>query len=172
MMSTALAPKKITTQMTEITGITAPTSANHIIPQIVLGYPPNIKIIEAVFGDIVRKREIYFAYAGKVYNPHGKPIHPSIMRHEEVHLIRMAADPDKWWDNYLTDVKFRFDEEVAAHKAEFKWWRTNVLQHPNRPPKGWRSAEEYYLFHIASKLRSPLYNFNLSLSKAKALIYS
>jgi hypothetical protein len=134
--------------------------------------PPNFNEILAVLPD-ARKDGIIFAYAPDVYVPYptGK-LHQSLVAHEKVHIrqqldfaysmpasgevetqpIRVSPPdtvigPEGWWDLYLKDGAFRFDQELEAHRAEYAWWRKHKTQ---------RIASNM-LDRIAERLASGLY---------------
>lgn len=49
-----------------------------------------------------------------------------VLAHELVHLERQKLiGVDVWWDKYINDEKFRFNEELLAYKAQYKY----VLKH-------------------------------------------
>lgn len=135
--------------------------------QIIKDYPPNIDAIDAAFK--VKDKVIFYAYGDKIFNPKGHDVHPSIIDHETVHSIRQAGDPEDWWKRYIDDPVFRLQEEVPAHRAELKWFMDRE-EFRNQKIIGWRGGEEFYLTQVAKKLLNPIYNFNLSLVRAKALV--
>lgn len=102
---------------------------------IIVDRPPNFEQIKIAFpksdgGNVI------FAYAGDIYCPSGAAIPPALIAHEEVHLARQKmmepcsgsatqwSGPDLWWQYYLEDSEFRYQEELLAHVAEFKVQRT------------------------------------------------
>lgn len=134
--------------------------------KIVVAEPPNFAAIDARFN--VKGKPVYFCYGDTIFNPKGVAVPPSIVAHEMVHSARQGTDPEGWWKKYIDSVEFRIAEEVPAHRAEYLWFLERDTG--KLVPKGWRSVSDFHLFHIANRLRSPLYNANLSLAKAKALI--
>ena len=117
---------------------------------IILKQPPNFEQIKAAFpkaGD----PGIIFAYDGNIYAPSSAGvIPPSLIAHEEIHLKRQTMHgADIWWDHYLRDVEFRYNEEWLAHVAEFKSLRVG----------GDRNFGARLLTHIALRLIAPLYNY-------------
>jgi len=131
--------------------------------------PPNIDEIDAAFH--VRGKAVIYAYGDCVYAPGGRGVSPSLQAHERIHCERQLVHPGGvigWWRAYIADPKFRLDEEILAHRAEFKWWK----KQPNtdRPVDGFRSARLYHLTHIASRLASSLYGNIIGAAEAKRLI--
>lgn len=126
---------------------------------IVVGPPPNHQIILDTF-KLHGRRGILFCYGGTIYDPHGVGVHPSKVPHEKVHSERQrAAGVEAWWDRYLVDVTFRFDEELPAHVAEYAWFE-------GLP----RNQRRIHLRNIARNLAGPLYGHMLTVHEAKRLI--
>ncbi len=110
--------------------------------------PPNFEQIHAAFPR-ADQPGVLFAYDGNIYNPSGNVIPPALVAHEEVHLHRQRdAGPTHWWDQYLTDNEFRYNEELLAHVAEFKHQKN-----------GDRNASARLLMSTALRLIAPLYNY-------------
>jgi hypothetical protein len=120
--------------------------------RIIKAYPPNIDSIKAVFPIF---KGVIFTYNGELYNPDGVHITSALLKHEEIHAAQQKQD-DKWWDKYLIDKTFRFAQELAAHKAEFREFR----KHNNRE----LTAQMRYT--IAQRLASPLYGRLCTLKEA------
>jgi hypothetical protein len=126
---------------------------------IIVDRPPNFEQIKAAFPD-AEKPGVMFAFDGKIYNPSGNVIPPALIAHEEVHLKRQRdlgpnphsttkwSGPDLWWDNYLHDSEFRYNEELLAHVAEFQMQRTRD-----------RNFVARLMVHTALRLIAPLYNY-------------
>ena len=68
-------------------------------------------------------------FKGTYHLATGGEIGPALEAHEQVHCDRQGRNPDGWWNRYLSDIKFRLDEEVLAHKAEYE---TAIRLVPNR----------------------------------------
>ncbi len=84
-------------------------------------YPPNFKEIVKVIPQ-ARKPGVIFAYGDKIYAPPGAvlPLTPHLEAHEAVHGERQRAiGVDEWWRLYLTNIRFRYNEELLAHRAEY-----------------------------------------------------
>ena len=120
--------------------------------------PPNFDKIVAVLPEAATPG-VMFAYDGKVYFPGGKgPLTRELNDHETVHLDRQKHQGlDSWWDSYLTDVDFRYNEELLAHRAEY---RTYCKRHIN-PVK-----RAQFLRLVAKRLASPLYAAGLTPERA------
>lgn len=85
----------------------------------VIAYPPNIETIDAAF-TVRGKRGIIFAYGDTIYNPDNIIVTESLKAHEQVHSDRQGKNPDAWWEKYINVPAFRLNEEIAAHRAEFR----------------------------------------------------
>ena len=130
-----------------------------MVPKFKSSRPPNFAQIVAVF-PMARAPTVIFAYAPNIYVPSGKEIPPALVAHETVHIERQQKiGVELWWEKYLADPQFRFDEELLAHRAEFRATRT--LTH---------RQEEVALKIIAKKLAAPLYGRMVKTEEAMRLI--
>lgn len=126
---------------------------------IVSGTPPNYADIINVFPDAVRSGVI-FTYGDTVYVK-GKPELPEQLKvHEGVHVQQQkAVGVQPWWDRYLVDRAFRFEQELVAHRAEYRRLRSID------PNLGRR-----HLDFIAKRLSSPLYGGVCTFREARKAI--
>lgn len=127
--------------------------------------PPPFEIYEACdaqFG-IKGKRGVFFTIGELLFNPDGVHITPWLFRHEEVHSARQMAsgNVNAWWGKYLSDRTFRFEEELAAHREEWKAIQELASSRQQR-----RSE----LAYICERLSSGLYGHLVTKARAKALI--
>lgn len=120
--------------------------------------PPNFEQIQAAFPKAVNPG-VLFAFDGNIYNPSGLVVPPALIAHEEVHLNRQRdAGPTQWWDQYLTDSAFRYNEELLAHVAELKAQRASD-----------RNFQARLLMATALRLIAPLYNYQPPQSLQRAM---
>lgn len=135
--------------------------------RIVVAKPPNFAEIDAVFhiGDRLEELGVLFAYGDAIYNPTGGKISESLMAHETVHIRRQSAvGPTSWWRGYLDNPKFRLDEEIPAHQAEYlKFCET----HPGGLA---RAQRRIVLHHIAARLSGDLYGNLIRYQDARGII--
>ena len=118
--------------------------------------PPNFADIVAVFPG-ASSMDVIFAYAPDIYVPSGRPLPPALIAHEGVHVARqLEMGVEAWWARYLTDVKFRYEEELLAHRAEYR----KLIEGASRQVR--RSA----LKMTAKRLTLPLYGSLVSTQKA------
>jgi hypothetical protein len=129
--------------------------------EIVRGRPPNFEAIAAVLPGAL-KRGTIFTYGNIIYVPDGRmDITKSLMAHETVHVRQQEIfGRDAWWDRYLTDKAFRFDQELAAHRIELAVAQT----------EGGRSHRRVMLRQIAQRLAGPLYGNVCSARRAAELL--
>ena len=130
---------------------------------IIKGRPPNFEKIAAVFPGAYKAGTI-FSYGNEIYVTSEHDLTPALFQHEGVHCSRqMQMGVDLWWDKYLTDERFRYNEEMIAHQAEYQ----KAMQgSPNR------NARRSNLNIIAKRLSSPLYGRMVSFEQAKKDIAS
>jgi hypothetical protein len=122
-------------------------------------YPPNYLDIVKVFPS-ARRPGVVFAYGDKIYVPSGNDISHHLKVHEAVHGIRQKElGVAFWWEKYLTDKRFRYHEELMAHRAEYL---SIIREGANR------NQRRLALKAIASRLASPLYGCGGGWSKAAA----
>lgn len=128
--------------------------------EVVDARPPNFDAIVRVLPGAAEPG-VMFAYDSKVYFPGGKgPLTRELDAHERVHIERqnrLEGGADKWWELYLTNVAFRYNEELLAHRAEY---RTYCKRHIN-PVK-----RAQFLRAVAKRLASPLYAAGLTVERA------
>lgn len=125
--------------------------------------PPNLeriaKVLPAALG-----RAVMFCYGDVIYNPSGFPIVPWLIEHEKVHSIRQgdtSAGIEDWWDQYVVNKSFRFQEELPAHIVEFAAFKSNT--------KG-DSKRKQELRRIAQRLAGPLYSVGMTPAEARRAI--
>lgn len=112
---------------------------------IVKDYPPNIDRIKEKFP---LHRGVVFTYGGILYNPDDGIIDDPLDIHERTHKLQQGGDPAGWWEKYLSDDFFRFDQELVAYANQYRrFCELNVDK--NKRAK--------FLYRIASDLASDLY---------------
>ncbi len=123
--------------------------------------PPNYAAVVAVF-PAAKRPGTMFCNGRTIWIPNGGTVTPALMAHETVHADRQMVypgGPDAWWARYLIDGQFRFDEELPAHIAEYRWFEGR--------PRGERMC---MLRQIAARLAGPLYGRLVTMHQAKRLI--
>lgn len=105
----------------------------------------------------VANKPIVFSWGETLYNPEGGYIHPWLMAHETFHGSRQGKDPESWWRRYLTDDKFRLNEELPAHRIEYTSFCRHMLD---------RNLRSRFLTETAMRLSSDLYGRIISYPKA------
>jgi hypothetical protein len=124
--------------------------------QIIPTRPPNYDDILKVF-PLASGQHVIFAYAPDIYSPSGPDLPRSLITHESVHIARQEAMGVKeWWNQYLTDPAFRYEEELLAHRAEYQ----SLARY------GTRAERRQALKLVAKKLAAPLYGRVVTLERA------
>lgn len=129
--------------------------------RIITDFPPNISDIADVFP--LRGGEV-FAYGDAIYNPGGAPLPPWIVAHEQVHFVQQhdAGGAVAWWGRYLTDPKFRYEQELEAHRVEYKEFCSTT--------RATRNERRAYLKALARRLSSPMYGSVVTYAEARKAI--
>ena len=128
--------------------------------QIVNAFPPNFDKIKEAFP--VRNNTV-FAYGDAIFAPGSNGTLPKdLIEHERVHLGQQAGDPEKWWDKYISDAKFRLDQEVEAYRAQYRMYKSMV---GGNKPKCFS-----FLKFIGQDLSSPLYGNMVGMFDAMRMI--
>lgn len=128
--------------------------------EIVVAQPPNFEEIVRVF-PFARSPGVIFTFGQTIFNPSAVQISPALRSHESVHARRQGGDPAGWWASYLDDPQFRLEEELIAHRAEYRAFRSWTKD---------RNAVARELDVIARRLSGPLYGGLLSHAKARRFI--
>lgn len=128
--------------------------------QVIKGeYPPNYEDICAVF-DIKDDPNIVFTYGDKLYAPGSPPIDVHLLRHEETHERQQSAmGVEAWWDRYLSDANFRYEQELEAYRNQYRSMATLPLHH-----------RLGYLSHMAKSLAGKMYGEIVNYDEAKDAI--
>ena len=129
---------------------------------IIVASPPIYDRIAEQFPAIRGQKGIVYAFGEVIFNPDGVAIPPQILAHEAVHCERQKErGAAAWWESYLADQGFRFEEELAAHRAEYRHVCTTVKDGNKRNQE---------LFRIAGRLASPMYGSMVGAGKARSMI--
>lgn len=124
--------------------------------EVVNDYPPMFDEIDARFH--VRGKPVIFTWGDQIFNPQGVPVSAALQSHESVHSRQQGADPSIWWRSYLKDGHFRFQQELEAHRAEYRWFVEHAA----------RNARRVALKQISRRLASPLYGNMVSPKHARS----
>lgn len=131
--------------------------------KIINDYPPNYTDIEAI---LQSGNNAVFAYSNIIYNPHAKHVDKYCIAHEKVHFRQQKkiGDVDVWWDQYLSDVNFRVDQEVEAYRAQYR------LAKRLNPTK--QETNRWYAEQLAKSLSGETYGNCISFDEALKRITS
>lgn len=123
--------------------------------------PPMFARITEIFKQAV-KPGVMFCWGDTIYYP--KPVAKItewLRAHEFIHNVQQNGDPVAWWEKYLISPQFRIEQEIPAHRAEY---RVFCLFNPDR------RMRRFGLHQIASRLAGPLYNHSIKFDEAKRII--
>lgn len=124
------------------------------------GRPPNFAAIAKVF-PAAHNLGTIFTYGNVIYVANGAGLPRSLIAHEVIHVKQQELyGRDEWWDRYLTDKQWRFEQELAAHRMEL----ATTLQ------EGGRQHRRVATQAIAKRLSGPLYGHVVTFAKAKQLL--
>jgi len=123
-------------------------------------FPPNYdKIIKAIPA-VKKQPRIIFTYGDTIHVPLPTNLPTELIKHEELHRDRQAEiGVDEWWNKYLADPEFRFQEELASYRIQYHWaemYRKDV--------------REAILNDISKHLSGSMYGNICTEKKAKELI--
>jgi hypothetical protein len=121
-------------------------------------YPPNYDRLLEAFPSIRGKAGMIFTFGNDVFVPDGQPLSRELQAHESVHVKRQTTDRsaiESWWERYITDPAFRLQEELPAHRAEYR-------EFCNNHKDGNRRIR--FLHAIGERLAGPIYNGFMSSS--------
>jgi hypothetical protein len=126
-----------------------------------LTYPPNYEEIAAAFR-IRARHGIIFTYGSTIYNPDRVVITPDLYAHEGVHERQQMAvgGPDAWWRRYIYEDGFRYQQELEAYRAQYRFAQENYG----------RDQRRALLRHISKALAGPMYGNLVSPAQAKIAI--
>lgn len=122
-------------------------------------YPPNIDKIRERFPGL--PLNVVFTYGDIIYNPTNGFINTPLLVHEETHTKQQGNDPKTWWDKYLTDDIFRFNQELEAYRNQYKKMKRNIKD---------INKLSQQLDFIVKDFSGPMYGNIVSYDEAKELI--
>lgn len=132
--------------------------------RVIVGRPPNFEEIAATF-PMARGPGAIFTFGDAIYVPGGAHLlTPYLKAHEGVHYARQTNDTAKieaWWRTYLVDAQFRLQEELPAHRAEFRTY-CSLHRDPN--------ARIRFLYGIGERLSGKLYGGLMTPAAARRAI--
>jgi len=126
--------------------------------KIIIARPPNFEDIVRVF-PTADNPNIIFAYNNAIYSPSGFDISEHLIAHEQVHCKRQGnlTGTEIWWNEYLSNPEFRYNEELLAHRAEYRSMIRNAIN---------RNQRRNSLKIVSKKLALPLYENMVSKKQA------
>jgi hypothetical protein len=129
---------------------------------IIRDFPPNYSEIIKVFPIVPTIKTIVFTYGDAVYKPYKKgTLTDHVKVHEKTHEKQQGNDPAGWWNKYLSDPKFRLDQEVEAYRNQYRFFVNKNYNFKERAK---------LLDGIAGDLASDMYGGIISKNEAIELI--
>lgn len=93
-----------------------------------------------------------YTFGDTIYNPNGVPLPDPLVAHEMVHMMhQLSMSPEAWWNKYIEDQEYRYQQELLAHKAEFSL----ACQYTKD-----RNVHAKLLMATAARLVAPLYAYS------------
>lgn len=123
-------------------------------------FPPNYAAIVDKFPFVKKLKTVVFCYGDVLYNPYNGPIQEHLLVHERTHTKQQGNDIEGWWNKYLNDSAFRFQQELEAYRNQYEYFAS----HNDRDTRRW------FLKMIATDLSSAMYGNIVDFNKAKELI--
>lgn len=104
-----------------------------------------------------------FTYGDSLYiqDMNESEIDPILLAHENIHTLQQGNDIDAWWDIYIHNTHFRYEQELEAYGGQYKY----VLA-LNPPDK----IKKFFLNTFATYLSSPMYGSLVSVLEAESKI--
>lgn len=121
-------------------------------------FPPIFEQANNVFA---LNKDVIYTYGDTIYNPGGHRLQDHVIAHEEVHMHQQGEDPAAWWNRYLEDEEFRFNQELEAYQAQYKFFASKEKD---------RNNLFRFLNTIAGFLSGDLYSNITSKAEAMRLI--
>ena len=102
------------------------------------------------------EKGIVFTVGDKIYCKF--KLRQDLITHEKTHIKQQAEiGVDIWWDKYLSDDSFRYDEELEAYRNQYRWIKHNIKD---------RNKQNDMLHSFARDLSGGMYGGLVSMSEA------
>lgn len=129
---------------------------------IVVALPPNFETIKIALP--LANRTHLYSYGGTLYNPSGRQTTIDQEYHEFIHSEQQIAygDCDRWWYSYLTDRRFRLQQEIEAYGKQYRFCKEKI-----------RASNSFFTWlkeNMAHELCGDVYGNLVSYSEAESLI--
>lgn len=129
--------------------------------KLVKGKPP-------IYDSLVRAgleptEKTVFTYGDSLYiqDIDEKEITPLLIAHEEVHTKQQGHDIDFWWDKYVSNPQFRYEQELEAYATQYK----KIIEIGVKD-----NIKKWFLNIFARDLASPVYGSLISVLDAESKI--
>lgn len=87
-----------------------------------------------------------------------------LMVHELTHVRQQREFPggyEEWWNRYLEDPRFRYEQELEAYQNQYRWIKNNIKD---------RNQQARLFMEIAQLLSGEMYGNVVTLSEAMEAI--
>ena len=86
-------------------------------------------MLVSALGDLAFYKPV-FCYGDTIYNPFNREITPDIEQHEMVHQKQQSgySSTDMWYNMYITDSKFRLEQEIEAYGEQFLFAKNHGIR--------------------------------------------
>ena len=113
--------------------------------------------------DLEKHKPIFAWGPETIYNPYDHKLTTDMIAHEDMHMQRQGKTVAFWWRDYLASANFRLEEEIPAHRAEY---RQLLRDYGNT-----RNNRRRLLSRVAARFRNPLYGYNHLVSMEQAKVW-
>lgn len=121
--------------------------------------PPNYHdICKVVKAD---PRRAVFTHGDTIFNPSGRQLSEDLLVHETVHIGQQVKSAEIWWERWISDKKFRLEQELAAYAYQYAFV---CARHKDR------NVRNSFLFEISCHLSSEMYGNIAKHSEAMQMI--
>lgn len=113
----------------------------------------------------VNVERTFWTYGYEIYNPGNIQIPDHIQAHEERHMVQQAeyeGGKDAWWREYLSNPRFRMEQEAEAYGAQYKYFCKRMQSDRNQQAR--------FLHTLAGQFSGPLYQLALTHTQATEMI--
>ena len=125
--------------------------------KVIKSLPPNYEAIKQ--SGLKTNDNTVYCYGDKIYAPNCDP-YPDVIYHESIHSKQQGDNPEAWWQRYLNDSGFRFEQELEAFAGQYNFVKKNT---DARYAK--QSLEE-----ISEVMASEQYQFGITRYQVSSLI--
>lgn len=106
--------------------------------------------------------KVVVTYGDEIFMPANTHMYPDLRVHEGVHVGQQTAmGKTVWWDRYLVDTQFRFEQEAEAYRRQYVYMQQNQKD---------RLKLARFLVELSNQLSGPMYGDMVSYPVAMRMI--